>query len=239
MATAIAAIALVLAVGAMGVAWRAWPRDDRHMRPRRRPSPSRLARAVEVLAVLDLLAGAGLGVSFTHNGDDAASFGSAHIAGAVPPTSTTPAPGSVPRATSSSALSALAPSASAPSPSRTLRQPSPKPGTSATTTSGRATVAPPAPTLQPMAPGRPPVLLEISPAAGPAGQQVTLRGRDFFSPDGHITVTFGTAQAPVDCPSQTTCRATVPARARPYSATVPVRVATETGRSNSLAFSYA
>ena len=218
MAIAIAVIALALAVGAMGVAWRAWPRDGRGRVPGRQPS-SRLTRAVEVLVVLDLLAGAGLGVSFIRNGSRVASLGSPHPAGAGSPTSTTSVPGSAPGGTSSSAPPTSAPSSPGPS----------SPGPSSPSTS-----------RQPSAkPGPKPVLLEISPASGPAGQRVTLRGRGFFSADGQITVTFGAAQAPVACPSETTCHATVPSRPGTSSATVPVRVSTETGRSNPVAFSYA
>ena len=224
MAIAIAVIALVLAVGAMGVAWRAWPRGSRGRVPGRRASSSRLTRAVEVLVVLDLLAGAGLGVTFIRDGSRVTSLGPAHPAGAGSPTSTTSVTGSAPGGTSSSAPPTSAPSSPAPS--------SPAPSSPAPSTSSMS--------RQPSAkPGPKPVLLEISPASGPAGQRVTLRGRGFFSADGQITVTFGAAQAPVACPSETTCHATVPSRPGTSSATVPVRVSTETGRSNSVAFSYA
>ena len=219
MAIAIAVMALALAVGAMGVAWRARPRDGRGKTPGRPPSSHRLTRAVEVLVVLDLLAAAGLGVSFVRNGGRVASLGSAHPAGAKSPTSTTSVRGSAPGGTSSSV----------PSKSPTSRPPTSRPPTSRPPTS-----RPPS-----AKPGPKPVLVEISPGSGAAGQRVTLRGRGFFSSDGHITVTFGPAQAPVACPSETTCHATVPARPRTSSATVPVRVSTETGRSNPVAFSYA
>ena len=229
MATAIAVIALALAVGAMGVAWRAWPRDSRGRAPGRRAASNRLTRAVEVLVVLDLLAGAGLGVTFIRNGSRLASLGPAHPAGAGSPTSTTSVPRSAPGGKSSPAPPTSAPSSPATSSPATS---SPAPSSPASSTSSTS--------RQPSAkPGPRPVLLEISPASGPAGQRVTLRGRGFFSADGQITVTFGAAQAPVACPSETTCHATVPSRPGISSATVPVRVSTETGRSNPVAFSYA
>jgi hypothetical protein len=239
MATAIAVIALALAVGAMGVAWRAWPRDSRARVAGGRAASNRLTRAVEVLVVLDLLAGAGLGVTFIRNGSRVTSLGPTHPAGAGSPTSTTSVPRSALGGTSSSAPPTSAPSSPVPS--------SPAPSSPATSSPATSSPAPSSlassrssTSRRPSAKlGPRPVLLEISPASGPAGRRVTLRGRGFFSADGQITVTFGAAQAPVACPSETTCHATVPSRPGISSATVPVRVSTETGRSNPVAFSYA
>jgi hypothetical protein len=83
-----------------------------------------------------------------------------------------------------------------------------------------------------------PLLVAISPAASAPGHVVTLEGMGFFSPDGHITVMFGGQAAPVYCPTQTTCDATVPGSGR-STGTVPVTVATDTGVSNAVSFTYA
>jgi hypothetical protein len=84
-----------------------------------------------------------------------------------------------------------------------------------------------------------PVLVAISPAASAPGHVVRLEGMGFFSPDGHITVMFGGQVAPVYCPTQTTCDATVPGSVGRSSGTVPVTVATGTGVSNAVIFTYA
>jgi IPT/TIG domain len=82
-------------------------------------------------------------------------------------------------------------------------------------------------------------LFSISPAAGTPGQVVTLTGKGFFSHNGLIAVTFGSAQAPVRCPSETVCRVTVPARpAKTSSRSVVVTLKTESGTSNRVTFSY-
>jgi hypothetical protein len=82
------------------------------------------------------------------------------------------------------------------------------------------------------------VLLAISPASSAPGQVVTLEGKGFFSQDGHITVMFGPRAAPVYCPTETTCHATVPGAPGGRPATVLVTIATETGVSNSVSFTY-
>ncbi len=85
--------------------------------------------------------------------------------------------------------------------------------------------------------GPAPVLAAISPGTGIGGQVVTLTGTGLFSANGVISVTFGSTLAPVRCPTETTCRVTVPPR-KPSSGTVAVRVTTQSGTSNQLAFSY-
>jgi hypothetical protein len=86
--------------------------------------------------------------------------------------------------------------------------------------------------------GATPVLSAVSPPAGAPGERVTLRGKGLFSPDGLITVLFGSAQAVVSCPTETTCDATVPSRTQARGHRVLVTLTTEAGTSNRLAFSY-
>jgi hypothetical protein len=80
-------------------------------------------------------------------------------------------------------------------------------------------------------------LTVLLPAQGSAGQVVTLEGTALFSADGHISVSFGPVPATVQCPTETTCRATVPDLA-PGPRTVMVKLATQSGASNGLAFAY-
>jgi hypothetical protein len=84
----------------------------------------------------------------------------------------------------------------------------------------------------------------MAPAAGSAGQSLTLTGTGFFSAGGHIEVTFGGTAAPTVCPTRSTCIVTVPApgpSGGPSTGgpqTVPVVIRTDSGTSNSLAFIY-
>jgi hypothetical protein len=85
----------------------------------------------------------------------------------------------------------------------------------------------------------------LAPAAGSAGQALTLSGSGFFSAGGHILVTFGGAEAPTACPTRTTCTVTVPSLGPAPGSTgptaprvVPVVVTTDTGTSNQLTFTY-
>jgi len=110
--------------------------------------------------------------------------------------------------------------------------------TSSTTAAKTSSSLPAPPAHQAPAIGGP-VIAAISPASGVAGQVVTLTGTGLFSADGVITVTFGSAQAPVSCPSDNTCHATVPSPASSSSGTVSVTVKTQSGTSNGVAFSYA
>ncbi|MBO0729126.1 MAG: IPT/TIG domain-containing protein [Acidimicrobiaceae bacterium] len=107
----------------------------------------------------------------------------------------------------------------------------------------RATTPPPPPQTVPAPVAKPPprppgspALGAISPASGAAGQTVIITGSGLFSRNGLVTVLFGHTQAPVACPTQTTCRVTVPARGSP--GVVPVTVSTTGGTSNPLPFTY-
>ncbi|MGP0032171.1 MAG: IPT/TIG domain-containing protein [Acidimicrobiales bacterium] len=93
--------------------------------------------------------------------------------------------------------------------------------------------APPPPT----AAGGTPVLSSLSPAAGGAGQTVTISGSGFLSANGQIVASFGGQVAPTDCPDQTTCVVSVPDMGG-LSSAVPVTVTTDTGTSNTLTFDY-
>lgn len=116
------------------------------------------------------------------------------------------------------------------------RATAPEPTTPATTPSTAVTT--PSPT-QPASPsgGGLPEIGSIAPASGPAGQSVVISGTDLFSADGVVQVFFGTQDAPVRCPSQTSCTAVVPELPGP-ARTLPVTVSTEAGTSNALSFSY-
>ncbi|MGC8626066.1 MAG: IPT/TIG domain-containing protein [Acidimicrobiales bacterium] len=68
---------------------------------------------------------------------------------------------------------------------------------------------------------------------------MTLTGRGLFSANGHISVTFGPALAPVACPSETTCHVQVPSQRLPGSLrSVPVSIETQSGTSNPVTFTY-
>jgi hypothetical protein len=112
------------------------------------------------------------------------------------------------------------------------------PSTTGTAHSVTSSTAPTSSSLPPPPLGGAPVLATISPASGIAGQVVTLTGTGLFSADGVITVAFGSAPASVVCPTETTCRATVPTRPAASSGTVSVTVKTQSGTSNRVAFSY-
>ncbi len=107
-----------------------------------------------------------------------------------------------------------------------------------TTHSVTSSTVPASSSLPRSPPGGAPVLATISPASGVAGQVVTLTGTGLFSADGVISVAFGSAPASVVCPTETTCRATVPTPPASSSGTVSVTVKTQSGTSNRVAFSY-
>ena len=119
--------------------------------------------------------------------------------------------------------------------------------TAAPSTAGPAPGASTAPGAAPVpagsSPGAPAVVA-MSPKSGPAGSTVSFTGRGLFSPSGSITVLFGQVQAPVECPTQQSCTATVPAQppgspGHAPAASVPVTVTTDSGRSAPIAFTYA
>ncbi|HZU80025.1 MAG TPA: IPT/TIG domain-containing protein [Acidimicrobiales bacterium] len=88
----------------------------------------------------------------------------------------------------------------------------------------------------PGAPGTPggPTISALSPAAGAPGQIVVITGTGLVSANGQVLASFGSVVAPTSCPSATTCRATAPAG----SGRVQVTVATASGTSNGLWFTY-
>lgn len=75
----------------------------------------------------------------------------------------------------------------------------------------------------------------MSPASGTAGQTVTLTGSNLFSASGLIMAHFGAATAPVSCPTQSRCTATVPSG----SGSVLVTITTDRGTSRPVRFTYA
>jgi|SRR5579875_379314 len=211
-------------------------------------SARRLVVAVEVLAALDVLAAACLaGVSLARSTKAPAGLAQAARSAPAPKPRTSARSSAGPQESSadnsgtgkgrgastgttaaprSSAAPAAPPSSTAAATTTSPKQHAP---TSATTAARSAKA-------EARAKGPKPVLDAIAPSSGSAGQTVTLEGKGFFSADGHITVTFGTKEAPVYCPKETICHATVP---NPGGASsVLVTVATETGTSNSLRFSY-
>lgn len=226
-AIALAVVAVVVAVAALGTAWRAWPRkglgEPGYVHERASRGTHWLARAVGALVVLDVMAAGGLGVSLLRKGSGDTSVGSEQRVSAESSTSTTLAlrPARAPQTPRSTSTSPPVGSRSA--------------GSTSTSTPGPAASV----RLAPPQHGPQPVLLALLPASGLAGEHVTLKGRGFFSKDGQIAVTFGAAQAPVACPSETTCYATVPSRLAKSSGRVEVTVSTETGTSNGLVFKYA
>jgi hypothetical protein len=82
------------------------------------------------------------------------------------------------------------------------------------------------------------VVAALSPASAAAGQTLTLSGNGFYSPGGHISITFDGTEAPAACPVRTTCTVTVPALTPAGPRTVVVVVTTDTGKSNPLTFTY-
>lgn len=87
----------------------------------------------------------------------------------------------------------------------------------------------------PSAPGAP-RLASLSPASGPPGIRVSLRGTGFMSANGHVLVYFGAVPAPTNCPSVTQCVATAPAAHA--GSVVAVRLHTASGVSNAATFTY-
>jgi IPT/TIG domain len=87
--------------------------------------------------------------------------------------------------------------------------------------------------------GPAPLVVTVSPSSGVAGQTVVLSGSRLFSADGVISVTFGTVQAPVRCPTETTCDVTVPTlETAGHPSTVEIVLSTQSGSSNAVAFTY-
>jgi hypothetical protein len=136
---------------------------------------------------------------------------------------------------SAPALPPLAAPAPRPVPVRAGASPGALTHTPASTPS-RAASAPPtvAGTGQPA--GDAPLISALRPSTGNAGTELVVTGSGFHSPSGVIVVTFDGAAAPTRCPSQGQCLATVPHLTAPARALV--RVTTDAGSSNALAFSY-
>jgi hypothetical protein len=82
-----------------------------------------------------------------------------------------------------------------------------------------------------------PVLSSLEPAAGTAGEQVTVVGRALFSADGTIIATFDGAAVPTRCPSEQRCIITVPPPPRGATSVV-VKLRTPSGTSNPVTFRY-
>lgn len=80
------------------------------------------------------------------------------------------------------------------------------------------------------------MLLAVTPSTAAAGQTVTVTGKNFYSADGRISATVGSADAGIDCPSETTCRVTMPKLHR--KGTVDLVVTTEAGPSSPLSIDY-
>lgn len=242
----VSVIALLLALVAVMAALRAWSRgrgDKARRHLRSSPSAETLAKAVVVIALLDIVAGAALGFSLVHIGGSANGAGASARQHHSQHTTTTASPASAPRTTApttaspTSAPATTEPPTSAPA---TTAPATTAPATTAPTTTAPTTTLPTttaAPTTQ--KPGPKPVLNGISPASGVAGEVVTLSGTGLFSADGVISVSFGGVQAPVACPTQTTCRATVPPGPTAKShRTVEVTLVTQAGTSNQVTFTY-
>jgi len=178
---------------------------------------SRLAKAVVGVALIDIVAAVVLIVAVARPGNKARPTPQPTV-----PSATSSASRPAPRPTSrptSSAPSSSAPTSSTPKTSKPMRT---------------STTAPPQPSS-----AKAPVLVAISPPQGLPGQEVTLTGRRLFSANGHISVTFGPALAPVACPSETTCHVQVPAQhLLGNSRTVPVTLKTQSGTSNPVTFTY-
>ena len=113
-----------------------------------------------------------------------------------------------------------------------------------TTSAPQTTVPPsttattaPATTLPAATSPNAPQLSSISPAAGAAGQVVTISGTNFISANGVVVASFNGQLAGTVCPVVTACTVTVPSLgATPGN--VVVTVTTAAGTSNGLAFSY-
>lgn len=86
------------------------------------------------------------------------------------------------------------------------------------------------------APGAP-RLTAVVPAAGGAGDTLTVTGVGLYSPDGLVEARFDGRTAPTSCASTTACTVTVPSLGG-GALTVTVSVTTQAGSSNSLAFRY-
>jgi hypothetical protein len=123
---------------------------------------------------------------------------------------------------------------SAPAPTAPPTTPAPATTVPPSTT---VTTAPPAPALPAATSPNAPQLSSISPAAGAAGQVVTISGTNFISANGVVVASFNGQEAGTVCPVQTACSVTVPSLgASPGN--VVVTVTTAAGTSNGLAFSY-
>jgi len=98
-------------------------------------------------------------------------------------------------------------------------------GSTTTTPSGTSVAAGGAPTIS-----------SLTPSTGSAGQVVVVSGTNLVSANGHVEVRFGDLVAPTSCPTQGSCRATVPPSAA--GGRVLVTVSTQSGTSNGLWFTY-
>lgn len=124
------------------------------------------------------------------------------------------------------------------SPASTSGTTAPPPATSSAPPAGTGTAPPASAPAAASAAGRAPVIASISPSSGTAGGTVTLTGNGFYSPSGTVVVLFGQVQAPVSCPSQQSCVVIVPPRSPATPAKEPVTIATDSGRSAPVKFTY-
>jgi hypothetical protein len=83
--------------------------------------------------------------------------------------------------------------------------------------------------------GGAPSLSALVPTSGVVDQSVTLTGSGFESANGTVVVTFNGQPTPTRCANERQCTATVPTE---LDVTAVVRVQTESGKSNGLAFRY-
>jgi IPT/TIG domain len=98
---------------------------------------------------------------------------------------------------------------------------------------GKATTT----TNVPSTPGSPPQITSLSPASGSPGQTLTVNGSQFLSSDGSIVASFNGQVTATSCPSQAVCTVTVPPPS-PGASSAQVTIATSSGTSNAVTFSY-
>lgn len=112
------------------------------------------------------------------------------------------------------------------------------PTTSTSTTTTSSTTSTTSTTTSTTTPaGSAPLITSITPASGTPGSVVTVHGRNFYSSNGVVLARFNGQPAPTDCPSQQTCKVTVPhLSGSPPS--VAVTITTAAGTSNPEPFAY-
>ena len=109
-------------------------------------------------------------------------------------------------------------------------RPSKTPGISRTTTTTT--------TATPTNANGPPVIAELNPASGNAGQAIQVAGANFLSSSGQIIATFDGQVAPTSCPAQNTCSVTVPPGSVGIRDAAQVVIMTAGGTSNTMTFTY-